>query len=169
MTTRNSLKEKITRSLRSATAYSSHRKRSKEAHLLKCLKRMPDVRVELVEETSRGRLASLADMSADEMVSLLALSAARKPFAEVIQAMMHQYQDAWSGEFDAKFFHALQRMSDNFFRCGIDQTAGDLLKIGEIAAKAYNFPEWGKCFRAQIDRRATDRIRDLPFYKQRGW
>ena len=125
--------------------------------------------MENVEEFIDRRIPSGNILSPLEMVAALSLIAANEPFTNVVKALTGMCDEGMGEYFNDRFFVTLQHTVRDLMGLGLDKEAGDLLKIGQIAARIHNRAQWVDKFSGQIDAGLSSRIRDYPFLTQRGW
>ncbi len=143
--------------------------RNKDQKLLRYFQRKDEIRMEYVEDFLDRRFPSSNLPSPLEMVAVLSLIAVNESFPNVIRTLTFMSEDGIGKSFDDEFFFAIDQSSRDLDNLGMDKEAGDLLKIGEIAAQIHNETKWEHHFNKILDKRIRSRISDLPFLHQRGW
>lgn len=141
----------------------------KARRVLRFFQKDPNVRVERVKDLAVGQSQTIERATAEEKVAVIALWCVRHPIDEVIQRVYNHGLERSLGEMDGQFFEELEGKIDGLEREGLHRLAADLLKVAEVLAEMYLGRERAARYRERIGEKLADRIRDLPFLKQRGW
>lgn len=143
--------------------------RKKDQKLLNYLRRKDKLDVGKVDNFLVREFPSVDLLSADEMVAVFSFIAANEPYTNAIQALTRMSEEGTGYRFDDEFFKRIKNTSWDLKNMGLDKEAGDLLKIGELAAQIHHEARWETLFREMIETGLSSRIRDYPFIPQRGW
>ncbi|MDL1943614.1 hypothetical protein FBQ99_14870 [Chloroflexi bacterium CFX2] len=138
----------------------------KTERLLRRFQNRHNVRSEVVHLLASGQ--PVEDATPEEQVAVIAILCINQPFSEVVQRVSSHTLEGSTGNLGSQFFAVLEETVTDLEREGLDQTAADLLKVGEVLAEMHGLRELVARYREQRLKKVESRIRDLPFLKQRG-
>jgi hypothetical protein len=120
----------------------------------------PDFRAPLVEAYALQSIRSEnVSLSADEILAVLSLWAARKPLDEVISLVTLHGNSGWKDSLDRPFLEKLSQTTMTWRYKGLEDVADKLLKIGKYIAEMVKDPYHASQYEQEIIRRHKDKDR----------